>query len=492
MEAIAEAQWEPKRFPEKTSMTMIVNQHGMSNRAFGQNKVRMMSKPFQTGVKSGSAVLKYNSHGFGRADSTNGQPLDEQKGYAQWNESDVIGSSHPNSVYLVLHKDDTQWYISWVAQADLEDSDIRLAVIKKNGNNGLNSWILHQLWKSDLAKNKEIVIENQFEVTNFSGDLFKVNSGVCTFNQFFTLTYVNSNGEIRGNRSHIVFMPNGEVSNGTIEITKPTVWPKSVPKSDPFADVISENQTPNFDDDYFKLDHEVSEQWSVILGHCVPSNHLPSVYIVPRSFAQQNLFIDVWNPGYGLIFNTTKYDSEESFTGYNRRTDTYNPNDQDSNYIQSWYFELRGDLQEGYTLGVQQERELLQHRHTLPVTEYMKADMKSIWTTFCFKGIVLAHVNWISDSNSWEIKQYHKGNASINSVERLDYKLVIRPSDPQDWWDNIEQTTYYLGDYSYSKAYVVARNLNNVVSSNQLNWQDCGHAFDSPQTGTNSNRLIKY
>lgn len=153
--ALVGGEWEPKRFPEKVGMSMAVTSQGMSQRSISQGRVKMQSKPYATGAKSGSAKIKFRES-FGRATAANAIALDEQKGYAFWKEPNLIGSSKPDSIYLILHSEVDgavmQWYLSWVNETDLLITDYKIAVIKKNVGRGLRDWTLLQLWKSDIEE----------------------------------------------------------------------------------------------------------------------------------------------------------------------------------------------------------------------------------------------------------------------------------------------------------------------------------------------------
>lgn len=473
IEALENEEWKPRRFPEKAHMSIVVNQQGMTNRAFAQNKVRMASKAFTTGAKSGSALLRKNVDGFGRCDQNNSEPLDEEKGYVEWAESDLIGTNHPDSIYLILHRSGLYWYISWVAQADLEDSDIRIAVIKKNGEGGLRTWQLFQLWKSDIGGGIDRT-EEQFQVTHFLGDLFKVNGGFCSFNQHFTHLQADASGNITGDRSYLVYMPYGEVSRGTIEITKPVVWGGSIPKSDPFTSPTTPPANPTFEDSYFFCDHTVSAEWSVILGHTVPSMHLPCIYIVPRSFAQTNLKIENWEPSYSFVFKIPTY--EELYTSYGY--DGY-----EGNTTSGFQYSLGGDLIDGYYLTEPQPWPLPSHRHSVPYFSSLQ-DLKAVWSKVGFRGKVIAHLDWSSESESWTIKQYHKGNAYIpNGEAKWEYKINQYP----DQFNEVENPPYYFfTEFNWSTSFRVAKNLGDINSAANLMWQDCNHESN------NSNRLIKY
>lgn len=150
-------EWKPKKFPEKIGMSMAITSQGMSQRRLGQNRQVMSNKFFSTGARTGSVKI-YSKAGFGRVASNTAQPLDEQKGRAEWNESDILGTSKPDSVYLVLHQiADKKWCLSWVNETDVEKDDVRIVVIKKSVGRGIRDWFLLQLWKSDYVAARSVV-----------------------------------------------------------------------------------------------------------------------------------------------------------------------------------------------------------------------------------------------------------------------------------------------------------------------------------------------
>lgn len=167
-------EWKPKKFPEKIGMSMAVTSQGMSQRRMWHNRQVMSNKVFATGAKTGSAKIHCKA-GFGRVVSSTAQPLDEQKGRAEWQESQILGGGKADSVYLVLHRtDDKKWCISWVNEADVEAGDVRIAVIKKRDGRGIKDWFLLQLWKSDIKSQSEALKPLQAYV---SGDKIKVTPG---------------------------------------------------------------------------------------------------------------------------------------------------------------------------------------------------------------------------------------------------------------------------------------------------------------------------
>ena len=266
--AVAREEYEPKRFPEKIAMSMSVTTHGMDQRSISHNRTRMRSKPFATGAKSGSAVILKRPD-FGRTTIENGEYIDESKGYASWMESELIGTTKPDSIYLVLHSANNVWFLSWVNEEDVLFDDIKIVVIKKMTGRGMRDWSLLQLWKSDLSVSTS---NAQFEVVWAHDDAFKINGGYCTFNQHYHKLSI-SGGSIAGTTEYIAYYPEGAVQHGMIKIDKPCVWYKSVPSSGNAPE--TENPTPNLDDDLFVCSRTKSEQWSVIVGHPVPSDNAP-------------------------------------------------------------------------------------------------------------------------------------------------------------------------------------------------------------------------
>lgn len=156
-------QWEPKRFPDALSSGIMVTNRSVSPRFFKRDQVNLAKTPFSTSVKSGSAKVYYTDD-FGRATSGNSIMVDEEKGCAEWKESDIMTSARTNSVYFVLHKVDGDWTISVIEEGDLTPDDIRLAVIKKRTGASIMDWSLMQLWKSDIVEQQPMDVIHPFMV----------------------------------------------------------------------------------------------------------------------------------------------------------------------------------------------------------------------------------------------------------------------------------------------------------------------------------------
>ena len=474
---IANEEYKPRKFPEKIAMSMAVTQHGMSQRSLSQGRVKMHAKPYATGAKTGSVVIRIQDD-FGRCDQNNSAPLDEQKGYASWNESMLISSHAPDSVYLILHKDGSFWYLSWVQQADLDDTDIRIAVIKKHSGKGLREWSLLQLWKSDLSDTSD---KTEFKVSQFLGDYFKINSGHCTFMQYPTNLNVDSNGDIQGDTHYIFYYPNGQANHGMIKVDKPTVWAGSISKSDPFTAPASPNTTPSLNDDYFFLDKNISNQWSIIIGHPVPSQFAPSIYIVPRSFAQNNLMVDVWKPAYGLIA-VIPDSTGPTYTGGSALT---GPLEAPVTATIAANPTLEGDLTDGYYLE-DGGTTTFDHFHSIPSAGRF-SQLEGYWTQVAFRGVVLAHADWDSGESKWNITQYHTGSVIIpNSDADLNYVRNVDESAFADWFT--DTVTYGLNDYFWSTSYMISQNIGSMIDDAGLMWQDCDHMGNA----SIASRLIKY
>lgn len=498
---IANEQYEPTRFPQNSAMSMSVTTQGISARRLTQGRVRMSSLPFPTGAKTGSVVIRLNRDGFGRTDQTNAEPLDEQKGYASWQESEIIGSGSADSVYLVLHKSGSFWYLSWIAQADLEDSDIRIAVIKKRTGRGIKDWTLLQLWKSDFSDRKD---ETPFLVTHSHKNAFKINSGYCTYYQLDTNLNVDSEGEMQGTSDYIRYAPDTmSTYTGTVKIEKPTVWYQSTPKDEPFPPTPApvdpnappptppptppqepeQNPSPTLDGDYFVCDSAVSSSWSVILGHPVPSHMAPSLYIVPREFARVNLMVDVAVPGYGIYVQapteTKTYGQEDlgepqTILQYNLVSEQVEiPGSQPPEYYTTYHLET-----------YEQQIWPQQHEHTLYFPKFESMD--AFWTMVCFRGIVVAHMDWSSTDEKWTVKQFHSGNATIpNSTPILNYQYVQQNAETT--FQDYVAERYNINDHFWTTSYGISSNITGAVEDANLMWQDAGHMGNSINA-----RLIKY
>ena len=471
--AVGNEEWQPKKFPEKIAMSIAVTTQGMNQRSIGQARTRMQRKPFATGAKSGSAVILKRPD-FGRTDVDNGEYLDENKGCATWDESELIGNGKPDSIYLILHSASHVWFLSWVNEEDLKEDDVKICVIKKNAGRGIKDWHLLQLWKSDITVDPK---EDQFAVTWASGDTFRINGGYCTYNQYPMALDVDEGGAVTGSTEYVFYYPNGAAPHGMIEINKPAVWHKSVPA---FGNApATENPTPNLNDDFFVCPKTKSHNWSVIVGHPVPSENAPCMFIVPRDFAQANLMTDIWNPGYGLIAvydpvtETDQVPLQNTAEG-TTITPTFPANPT-----------LGGDLTNGYYLESGGEQPLPYHFHGVYTNSFIQNE--AYWTKIAFRGVVVAHIDWNVNDSKWEIKQYHKGSMVIpNSTAEMNYVIAISPEQFSTWYDQNSLSQIY--DSFWTTSLRSSRNDGSLNSGAELLWQDCNHIGNSSVAST----LIKF
>jgi hypothetical protein len=149
---LSSGEWEPKRFPDAVAQQMYVTQFSMSPRQMNRNRTKMSSKPYATGAKTGSLIV-YSKPAYGRCTDATAVAVNDDDGCAKWDENDVVGT-RSESVYLVLHNVGSatpKWCLSWVDQTNLENTDIRICVIKKRDDASMANWQLIQLWKSDLV-----------------------------------------------------------------------------------------------------------------------------------------------------------------------------------------------------------------------------------------------------------------------------------------------------------------------------------------------------
>ena len=470
--AVAREEYEPKRFPEKIAMSMSVTTHGMNQRSIGQNRIRMRSKPFATGAKSGSAVILKRPD-FGRTTVENGEYIDEDKGYASWSESELIGTTKPDSVYLVLHSASNVWFLSWVNEEDVQFDDIKIAVIKKMTGRGIRDWSLLQLWKSDVSVPSN---NTQFEVTWAHDDAFQIKGGYCTFNQHWCKLDVEG-GSVSGTTEYIPYYPDGAINHGMIKIEKPAVWYKSIPA---YGNAPEEEEpNPNLDEHLFVCSKTKSEHWSVIVGHPVPSENAPCMFIVPRDFAHDNLMIDIWKPSYGILAQTSEDIARTGSIPYGE--DVNGPTGSVATIPE---YALGGDNTTGYYLEFG-ERPLAPHYHEIDGVQSFYGN-EAYWTTVAFRGVVVAHIDWNTNDSKWEVKQYHSGNITIpNSDAHFSYVIKISASAFATWFTT---SLNNLQDYFWTTSLRSSRNDDTLNSSAELMWQDCNHIGNASISST----LIKY
>jgi hypothetical protein len=94
---------------------------------------------YATAILTGSAVVNCKSTS-GRATLATSAPVDAEKGYAEWEISQLTSDS-----YVVLHRDDVNklWFVSLLPAASVLGTDIKLACIRNFRN-------VEQIWKSDI------------------------------------------------------------------------------------------------------------------------------------------------------------------------------------------------------------------------------------------------------------------------------------------------------------------------------------------------------
>lgn len=179
-------EWTPSRFPEGVAMQMNVNTNGMSQRAYNRDRTNMNSRAFSTGVRTGSLNVYYKE-GFGRCTLIQTHSMSDTDGRVRWLEDDIL-TSGGSDIYLILHNlgdsSGAVWTLSWVAEASLTDSDIRVAVIKRRASGSVKGWQLFQLWKSDLygiASQQSFPFQIKCVGREISVVTGSVNNIVCVF-----------------------------------------------------------------------------------------------------------------------------------------------------------------------------------------------------------------------------------------------------------------------------------------------------------------------
>ena len=141
-------EWKPKRFPEHMSQQVMVTKMGMSPKLLDAKKAILRSQAFATPIKSGSLPI-YTKDSYGRCTSSTAVLVDENFGYAKWDEG-IVAAEEGDSTYVVLHKEGDKWCISMVSEADVLETDLKITAIKRRNGTHVRDWNLLQLWKSDL------------------------------------------------------------------------------------------------------------------------------------------------------------------------------------------------------------------------------------------------------------------------------------------------------------------------------------------------------